>query len=458
MSCGQARRSSIKNRRPIARLAAGIFFPQRPVLKLDTHGYSPSVLNKIVQAAGQVKSHQLAARILGVVGEIEISGRHVNRLTQEIGTELEEKRDRETEDYVHHRREKPTVPAPQLVAVALDGGRVMTRESGQGPGVHGQQWKEDKVACLLTLQGGSFVDDPHPQPPRCFLDAPEVDKLVREIQAHHGKREENELPQLAELSLGKEKPSSPPASSATIETAVDDEKAWPPKRTKNARSCVATMLGCEEFGKMVAAEAYRRNFQAAPRGALLGDGSAWIWKQQEKWFANLTPVVDFVHALTYLYVTATVLSASVAERWSLYVAWMTLCWQGRVREVIEDMEARLERLEPFVGEGKPSPTDPRETLRRTLTYLKNNEPRMNYSEYRKQGLPVSSSMVESLIKEVNYRVKGTEKFWDNPEGAEAILQVRATLLSDDDRLADYIASRPGSAFRRHTIREFTQAA
>lgn len=428
------------------------------MLKLDSHGYSPSVLHKIVEAAGQVKSHQLAAKVLGVVGEISISGRHVNRLTEEIGTELQEKRDRETEDYVHHRRVKPSAAPPPLVAIALDGGRVLTRESGQGPGVHGQQWKEDKVACLLTLEGKSFVEDPHPEPPRCFLDAPEVDKLVRDIQAHHGPREENELPQLAELSLGKDKPppTSPPLSST--EPATLDEKAWPPKRTKNARSCVATMQGCAEFGKMVAAEAYRRNFQAAPRGALLGDGSAWIWKLQEKWFRDLAPVVDFVHALTYLYVTATVLASSVAERWQLYVAWMTLCWQGRVGAVIEDLEARLASLEPFTGPGKLPPTDPREALRRTLTYLKNNEPRMNYSEYRKQGLPVSSSMVESLIKEINYRVKGTEKFWDNPEGAEAILQVRAALLSDDDRLADYITSRPGSAIRRHTTRELAQAA
>ena len=446
------------NRCVIARRVAGIFFPQRPVLKLNTHGYSPSVLNKIVHAAGQVKSNQLAAKVLGVVGEISISGRHVNRLTEEIGTELKEKRDRETEDYVHHRRQKPTAAAPQLVAIALDGGRVMTRESGQGTGVHGKQWKEDKVACLLTLKGETFAEDPHPQPPRCFLDAPEVDKLVREIQAHHGPREENELPQLAELSLGKVKPPSTLAATSTIEPIVADERVWPPKRTKNARTCVATMQGCAEFGKMVAAEAYRRNFQAAPRGALLGDGSAWIWNQHAKWFRNLTPVVDFVHALTYLYVTATVLSASVTERWQLYVKWMTLCWQGQVRAVIEDMEVRLARLEPFTGSGKPSPTEPCEALRRTLTYLTNNESRMNYSEYRKQGLPMSSSMVESLIKEVNYRVKGTEKFWDNPEGAEAILQVRAALLSDDERLEDYIASRPGSAFRRHTSREFAQAA
>lgn len=415
-------------------------------------------MNKIVQAAGQVKSYQMAAKMLDVVGEIPISGRHVNRLTEEIGTELKEKRDRETEDYVHHRRREPTQPAPALVAIALDGGRVMTRESGQGTGVHGKGWKEDKVACLLTLEGKTFAEDPHPQPPRCFLDAPEVDKLVREIQAHHGTREENELPQLAELSLGKDKPPSTATPISSTEQADPDEKTWPPKRTKNARSCVATMQGCAEFGKMVAAEAHRRNFQAAPRGALLGDGSAWIWRQQEKWFRELTPIVDFVHALTYLYVTATVLASSVTERWQLYVTWMTLCWQGRVHEVIKDLEARLERLQPFTGTGKLSPTDPREVLRRTLTYLKNNEPRMNYSEYRKQGLPVSSSMVESLIKEINYRVKGTEKFWDDPEGAEAILQVRAALLSDDERLADYIASRPGSAFRRHSTREFTQAA
>jgi len=221
------------------------------------------------------------------------------------------------------------------------------------------------------------------------------------------------------------------------------------------------MQPCHEFGKMVAAEAYRRNFQAAPRGALLGDGSVWIWNIHEKWFHELTPVVDFVHALTYLYVTATVLADSVSERWRLYVAWLTLCWQGRVREVIDDMEARHSQLTsslpPIDGEKLP-PTDPREVLRRTLTYLKNNESRMDYVKYRKEGLPVSSSAVESLIKEVNYRVKGTEKFWDNPEGAEAILQVRAAVLSDDDRLSSYLAIRPGCATRRTKTSGHTQAA
>lgn len=454
---GSAPPSCTTNPRRIARPAAGIFFPQRPLLKLGTHGYTPAALHKIVQAAGQVKSHAVAAQILEGVGEITISSRHVNRLTEEIGTELAAKRDRQTDDYVHHRRTEPSTPAPLVAAVALDGGRVLTRASGQGPGVHGEHWKEDKVACLLSLEGETVAEDPHPQPPRCFLDAPAVDQLVREIQANHGRRAENELPQLAELRLGKETAAAPPGP---VETAADppQDHVWPPQRTKAPRTCVATMGDCHEFGKMAAAEAHQRNFQAAPRRALLGDGSAWIWNQQEKWFRDWTPIVDFTHALTYLYVTATVLASSVSERWDWYVVWMTRLWQGRVGEVIAELEGRLQRLEPIPAESRLPPTDPREALRRTLTYLTNNASRMNYAEYRKLGLPVSSSMVESLIKEINYRVKGTEKFWDNPEGAEAILQVRAALLSDDDRLASHMANRPGSPFRRHKTRKSAQAA
>jgi len=430
------------------------------MLQLGTHGYTPSALYKIVTAAGEVKSHRVAAKILGVVGEIAISSRHVNRLTEEIGLELAAKRDRETDDYIHHRREEPKTPAPERVAIALDGGRLMTRESGQGPGVHGEGWKEDKVACLLTLDGKTVAEDPHPQPPRCFLDAPKVDDLVREIQSSHGRRTENELPQLADLRLGNQALGAfrTPAGDTTSSDDAAKDRAWPPKRTKDARTCVATMQDCHAFGKMVAAEAYRRNFTSAARGALLGDGSAWIWTQHAKWFKDLTPVVDFVHALTYLYVTATALAPSVTVRWPWYVAWMTQLWQGRVREVIADLESRQQALEPMPSDSPLSPTDPREVLRRTRTYLENNADRMNYPEYRKAGLPVSSSMVESLIKEINYRVKGTEKFWDNPDGAEAILQVRAALLSDDDRLSSHIASRPGTPFRRSPSKAIVQAA
>lgn len=59
---------------------------------------------------------------------------------------------------------------------------------------------------------------------------------------------------------------------------------------------------------------------------------------------------------------------------------------------------------------------------------------MNYADDHKAGLPVSTAWMESLVKEINWRVKGTEMFWNNPAGAEAILQIRAASLSEDDRL------------------------
>jgi len=86
--------------------------------------------------------------------------------------------------------------------------------------------------------------------------------------------------------------------------------------------------------------------------------------------------------------------------------------------------------------------DPRRVLAEAVTYVENNRGRMNYPEYRRQGLPISSALVESAIKQLNRRIKGSEKFWIKG-GAEAIVQVRAAYLSEDDRAERYWGrSRP----------------
>jgi hypothetical protein len=63
-------------------------------------------------------------------------------------------------------------------------------------------------------------------------------------------------------------------------------------------------------------------------------------------------------------------------------------------------------------------------------------------------IPVTSAWMESLVKEMNYRVKGTEMFWNDPNGTEAILQVRSAALCDDDRLSRHLRNRPGSPLTR----------
>ena len=91
-------------------------------------------------------------------------------------------------------------------------------------------------------------------------------------------------------------------------------------------------------------------------------------------------------------------------------------------------------------------------LAEVVCYLKNNRGRMDYPRYRQAGLPVTSSLVESLVGEFNGRVKGKDKYWNRAAGAEAILQVRAAVLSGDDRLARYFAERPGHPYRRRRAR------
>ena len=202
---------------------------------------------------------------------------------------------------------------------------------------------------------------------------------------------------------------------------------WQPERL--VRTCVATTRDSEAFGRLVGAEAKARNFEAATRRAFVGDGQAYNWAIQKRWFADYVPVVDFIHVLGYVWQAASAIGGSEAEQWDRYVRWMRGCWQGRVSEVLVELDREQERM------GEPpedaEATDPRVVLARARGYLRNNAERMKYPEYRQAGLPVTSSWVESLIKEINYRVKGTEKFW-NEDGAESVLAVRAAVLSDDD--------------------------
>jgi hypothetical protein len=129
---------------------------------------------------------------------------------------------------------------------------------------------------------------------------------------------------------------------------------------------------------------------------------------------------------------------------------MTDCWQGRADNVIAELREWQARL------GEPDKTtpdsDPRKIVATTLTYLSNNQPRMDYPRYRREGLPVTSCLVESLIKEINQRVKGTDQFWNRPDATEgeAILRVTATLLSDGDPLTGHVLSRPGSPYYRRS--------
>ena len=55
--------------------------------------------------------------------------------------------------------------------------------------------------------------------------------------------------------------------------------------------------------------------------------------------------------------------------------------------------------------------------------------------------PIGSGPTEAAVKQFNKRIKGTEQFW-NPQGAEAIMALRALWRSEDGRWDRYWLSRP----------------
>jgi hypothetical protein len=290
------------------------------------------------------------------------------------------------------------------------------------------RWRSDPHP-LIRARRQTFEEDPQPEPPECFCDAKHVAKIA-ETEA---------------LSVA-----SPRSGETTL--AEDDHESeplpvvgdWRPKRL--VRTVLSGMANSDEFGRQMSREAKCRRFGEARAKAFLGDGLPWNWSIWKRYFPHYTPILDFIHALSYLFLAAKTVHTEAQDAWEQYLVWMRGCWRGEIDQVLEELQAWAAKLGALPDDA--AATDPREVIRVTCQYLRHNRPRMNYPEYRRQGLPVTTAWMESLVKEVNWRVKGTEMFWNNPEGAEAILQIRAAALSDDDRLKRHLQSRPGSPFTR----------
>ena len=119
--------SATTNRCVIARRVAGIFFPLRPSLRLDSHNVSPTILGKIVRAAIRGTSFAAAAESLADEAEIHVSERQVGRIAHEVGEQLRRDRDQRVEDFQDRKgmHEVPVRPSA--------GGRLPRRWTAPNP-------------------------------------------------------------------------------------------------------------------------------------------------------------------------------------------------------------------------------------------------------------------------------------------------------------------------------------
>jgi hypothetical protein len=377
---------------------------------LNHRRYSPAVLTIAVSTATAAHSFEEAAKLLAITAELKISPRHLQTLCQEVGGELVAKQQHKTTAF----QERPLMTPPKsaappiaLAAVMIDGGRVQTREPDHGPGVHEPAWRESKTAILLRMSHTPSPVDPQPQLPECFA------------QPRGAPRQTPSPPH-------------PPA---------DEKSSWKPESL--VRTGLATMSDSEAFGWMAAAAAEDRGFFTASAAAFVSDGLPYNWSIHRRHFEKFEPILDFVHAAEHVHDAAKVAGGDA----ELGRHWAQLCWQGGVQDVLTEIEELQSQLTP-PPHPKDEPEHPWCALGRERGYLDNNRKRMDYPRYRREGLPITSSPVESWVKQLNQRVKGSEKFWNDDQNAEAMLHLRAAWLSDNETLARHLQTRPGHPYAR----------
>lgn len=386
------------------------------------------------------------------LAEQDISAGRIRRQVKQVGdARLAERASRVAElkaiDLPSRRRGSSHREAPQVAVVMMDGGRYQRRDHFAARGEAQPRasrdespthWRETKVGCLLSMTSQVHGHDPCPQIPDDFVHASVVQEIAK-MAANTGSNAFSGAP--ADDST---------SSAATMLVHNDASPYQPPKL--HSRDVVASGQSSEEFGWQLESRARKLNFPAAQRQAFVADGAKTNWRIQQEHFPDATPIADPIHALSYAW------SASkIDEGEATYQKWAQLIWQGDVAEVIEHLET-LQSVHGKPPEDRES--DVRHHVDRALTYFQNNAIHMNYPAYRQQGLPITSAHIESTVKLINRRIKGTEKFWER-ETSEGVLQLRADYLSDSNPMADfwhrYHASQTGSNAYQHAGKELQSA-
>jgi hypothetical protein len=414
-------------------------------LGIDRTECSPTLQRKIVRAGTTSRSFAQGSADLQEYLSLAVDPKQVERLTERIGQERCAQRDAAVERYLSlplvERKAKPEgVTAPALAVVSVDGGRLQIRRPAQAAADgtdealppddqhRGQHWREDKIGLLMTMTSTAEAQDPCPQLPAAFVDPTRITKLARELKTKHAARQE---------AAGE---AETPTEGEQVLRDEGQQVQWQPPKVAD-KHLTATRRPWAAFAPMVALLAWQRGFFQAERRAFVGDGSDNVWTVWRKHFGSFVAILDIIHALSYVFAAATA-GRPFADGWPCYVRWITWIWEGEVAQVIAELAQRQAAL--GVPQEADGDTHPRRVVSTALGYLQNHQDKMRYPDYRRQGLPITSSYVESAVKQFNQRVKGTEKFWTEA-GAEALLQLRADYLGTGTTVADFWQERQDNA-------------
>lgn len=184
------------------------------------------------------------------------------------------------------------------------------------------------------------------------------------------------------------------------------------------QSYVVEVGSLEEAGERLYAEAVRRGIEPGEELVVcLADGAPGNWGQFGLHFPNRVEVLDWYHAVEHLWSAG---KGVFGEGSALALTWVegrkAELWGGKIEEVLAALAHQAKQ-----PKGKAAQDE--------IHYFETNRERMRYKEFRSKGYPIGSGTVESACKRViGARVKQAGMCWSRP-GAQAVLTLRAELLS-----------------------------
>lgn len=189
--------------------------------------------------------------------------------------------------------------------------------------------------------------------------------------------------------------------------------------TADGCSYVAHLGDPDAFGHKLWREMTERRLPDAYDKVWIGDGAAWLWNLCQDYAPEAEQVVDWYHALSHLQAAATLMYGEQGDRRQRWLNQQeALLYQGHAQRIAAAIE---HHTAGFSDEQAVK-------LRAEATYFRNNQRRMRYLDYREDGWPIGSGMIEGGGKQFQTRLKGSGRRWSRP-GAERMLFLRAEILS-----------------------------
>lgn len=203
---------------------------------------------------------------------------------------------------------------------------------------------------------------------------------------------------------------------------VLDEEGRKITRTDIPLVADGTLMGLEQFMKILEMHLHQLGVAQAESIVLLGDGAKWIWNNVPGLLHQLgcrpkqiIQILDNCHATQHLYTLGEALFGGTAGKvWAK--KWARKLKKGKARAMVSEIKRLLDNKK----------SKDQETTQTEYNFFLNHlkKGRLDYADFKEQKLPIGSGVVESLIRQVvNTRLKSCSKAWLE-ENAEAFLHAR----------------------------------